>query len=48
VFDSVVITEQHARWLAAGSPPVPALEIEGIVNVLQHPSQAAALLGLEG
>jgi hypothetical protein len=42
----VVITEQRARWLAAGSPPVPALVIDGVANVLQHPSQAGALLGL--
>jgi len=46
VFERVVITEQRARWLAAGSPPVPALVIDGVVNVLQHPSQAGALLGL--
>lgn len=41
-----MITEQRARWLAAGSPPVPALVIDGVVNVLQHQSQAGALLGL--
>jgi hypothetical protein len=42
----VVITEQRERWRAAGSPPVPALVIDGVVNVLQHPSQAGILLGL--
>jgi len=33
--------------LAAGSPPVPTLVIDGTAHVLQHPSQAGALLGLE-
>jgi len=42
-----VITEQRDRWLAAGSPPVPALELDGVLHALQHPGHAAALLGLE-
>jgi hypothetical protein len=42
----VVITEQRERWLAAGSPPVPTLVVDGVAHVLQHPSQAAELLGL--
>jgi hypothetical protein len=42
-----VITEQRRRWLADGSPPVPTLVIGGVPHVLQHPAQAAALLGLE-
>jgi hypothetical protein len=46
-FESVVITEQRERWLAAGSPPVPTLVIGDTPHVLQHPSQAALLLGLE-
>ena len=46
-FESVVITEQRERWLAAGSPPVPTLVIGDSAHVLQHPSQAALLLGLE-
>jgi hypothetical protein len=41
-----VITEQRERWLAAGAPPVPTLVVEGHAHVLQHPGQAAALLGL--
>jgi hypothetical protein len=43
----VVITEQRGRWVAAGSPPVPTLVVDGVAHVLQHPAQAAALLGLE-
>ena len=43
----VVITEQRERWLAAGSPSVPTLVIGDATHVLQHPSQAALLLGLE-
>ena len=46
LFEPVVITEQRARWLAAGSPPVPALVVDGIAHALQHPGHAAALLGL--
>jgi hypothetical protein len=42
-----VISEERERWLEAGSPPVPTLVIDGIPHVLQHPSQAAVLLGLE-
>lgn len=41
-----MITEQRDRWLAAGSPPVPTLVVGGIAHVLQHPAQAAELLGL--
>jgi hypothetical protein len=43
-----VITEQRDRWVAAGSPPVPTLVVDGTPHVLQHPSQAWALLGREG
>jgi hypothetical protein len=43
----VVISEQRERWLADGSPPVPTLVVDGTPHVLQHPSQAAALLGIE-
>jgi hypothetical protein len=46
-FESVVISEQRERWIAAGSPPVPTLVIDGMPHVLQHPSQAGLLLGLE-
>lgn len=46
-FESVVISEQRERWLAAGAPPVPTLVIDGTPHVLQHPSQAGLLLGLE-
>jgi len=46
-FESVVITEQRERWIADGAPAVPTLVIEGTPHVLQHPSQAGALLGLE-
>ncbi len=46
-FESIVITDQRERWRAAGSPPVPTLVIEGTPHVLQHPSDAGALLGLE-
>jgi hypothetical protein len=42
-----VISEQRERWLADGSPPVPTLVVDGEPHVLQHPAQAAALLGLE-
>lgn len=42
-----MISEERERWLEAGSPPVPTLVIDGIPHVLQHPSQAAVLLGLE-
>jgi len=42
-----VISEQRERWLADGSPPVPTLVVDGMPHVLQHPSQAALLLGLE-
>jgi hypothetical protein len=43
-----VITEHRDRWLAAGSPPVPTLVVDGTPHVLQHPSQAWALLDLRG
>jgi hypothetical protein len=46
-FESVVINEQRERWLADGSPPVPTLVIDGTAHILQHPSQAGLLLGLE-
>ena len=46
-FESVVISVERERWLAAGSPPVPTLVIDGTAHVLQHPSQAGLLLGLE-
>jgi hypothetical protein len=42
-----VISEQRERWLADGSPPVPTLVVDGVPQVLQHPDQAAELLGLE-
>jgi hypothetical protein len=42
-----VISEQRERWRADGSPPVPTLVIDGTAHVLQHPSQAGLLLGLE-
>jgi hypothetical protein len=42
-----VISEQRERWLADGSPPVPTLVVDGTKHVLQHPEQAAELLGLE-
>jgi hypothetical protein len=46
-FEAVPITEQRERWLAAGSPPVPTLVLDGVAHTLQHPGQAAVLLGLE-
>jgi hypothetical protein len=46
-FESVVISVERERWIAAGSPPVPTLVIDGTAHVLQHPSQAGLLLGLE-
>jgi len=46
-FESVVISVERARWLADGSPPVPTLVVDGTAHVLQHPSQAGLLLGLE-
>jgi len=46
-FESVVISEQRERWLADGSPAVPTLVVDGVAHVLQHPSQAGLLLGLE-
>jgi hypothetical protein len=46
-FESVVISAERERWIAAGSPPVPTLVIDGTPHVLQHPSQAGQLLGLE-
>jgi len=46
-FESVVISEQRERWIADGSPPVPTLVIDGTAHILQHPSQAGLLLGLE-
>ena len=42
-----MISEERERWLAAGSPPVPTLVIDGTAHVLQHPSQAGLLLALE-
>jgi hypothetical protein len=42
-----VISEQRERWIADGSPPVPTLVIDGTPHVLQHPSQAGNLLGLD-
>lgn len=42
-----MITDDRERWLAAGSPPVPTLVVDGAPHVLQHPSQAAALVGIE-
>ena len=42
-----MISEQRNRWIAAGSPPVPTLVIDGTPHVLQHPSQAGLLLRLE-
>jgi hypothetical protein len=42
-----VISEQRERWLADGSPPVPTLVVDGAQHVLQHPEQAAELLGIE-
>ena len=41
-----MITEQRERWLAAGSPPVPTLVLDGVAHVLVHPGQAPALLGV--
>jgi hypothetical protein len=46
-YESVVITDERERWLAAGSPAVPPLTIGGTPHVLQHPSQAGVLLGLD-
>ena len=43
-----MITEQRDRWLAAGSPAVPTLVVDGTPHVLQHPSQAWSLLDLPG
>jgi hypothetical protein len=40
-----VISEERERWLADGSPPVPTLVADGVAHVLQHPEQAAKLLG---
>ena len=42
-----MISEQRERWLADGSPPVPTLVVDGVQHVLQHPAQAAELLGIE-
>jgi hypothetical protein len=42
-----VITDERERWRAAGSPAVPTLVIDGTPHVLQHPSDAGSLLGLE-
>jgi hypothetical protein len=42
-----VISAQRERWLADGSPSVPTLVVDGVAHVLQHPSQAGMLLGLE-
>jgi hypothetical protein len=46
-FESVVISIDRERWIADGAPPVPTLVIDGTPHVLQHPSQAGLLLGLE-
>jgi hypothetical protein len=46
-FESIVISEQRERWIDAGSPPVPTLVVDGTPHVLQHPSQAGLLLGLD-
>jgi hypothetical protein len=46
-YESVVISDQRERWLADGSPPVPTLVVDGVAHVLQHPSQAGMLLGLQ-
>lgn len=46
-FEAISISEQRERWLAAGSPPVPTLVLDGVQHVLQHPGHAGALLGLE-
>ena len=43
-----MITEQRNRWLAAGSPPVPTLVVDGTPHVLQHPSEVWPLLELPG
>jgi hypothetical protein len=45
-YESIVITDDRERWIAAGSPPVPTLVLDGAAHVLQHPEQAAGLLGL--
>ena len=45
-FEPVVISEQRERWLAAGSPPVPTLVLDG-VPTCSSTRAAAALLGLE-
>jgi hypothetical protein len=42
-----VISEQRERWVADGSPAVPTLVVDGVAHVLQHPSQAGMLLGLD-
>jgi len=42
-----VISEQRERWLADGSPAVPTLVVDGEAHVLQHPAQAATILGFE-
>jgi hypothetical protein len=46
-YESIVINDDPERWAAAGSPPVPTLTIDGTPHVLQHPSEAGVLLGLE-
>lgn len=48
VFDSV---DRHTesgleRWRAAGSPPVPSIEIDGVTTAIMHVSQVARLLDL--
>jgi hypothetical protein len=45
-YESVVITGDRPRWVSAGSPPVPTLVLDGTPHALQHPAQAAELLGL--
>ncbi len=47
VFETVVISERRERWLAAGSPPVPTLVLDGVPHALLHPGHAGVLLGLE-
>jgi hypothetical protein len=35
-----------ARWQAAGSPPIPAVEVDGVSTLIMHVSQLAGILGL--
>jgi hypothetical protein len=45
-YDSVNTEERKAVWLDAGSPPVPALLVDGTVHSVTHPLELASLLGL--